>query len=146
MTPPADEQKPCCASRRTFLERAWGVVQVAVVASLLYPLLRFLGYYAPRQPKLIKVYKEPPVGGFVVEHDFILFVGNKGPWAVSRKCTHLGCRLNYKEKEQILLCPCHQSRFTVAGKRISGPARKDLPTFAVTRMAAQEGKGYVVTL
>jgi cytochrome b6-f complex iron-sulfur subunit len=145
MTTPSEEH-PCRADRRTFLERLWGVVWLGVAAVLLYPLLRFLGYHAPRQPKLIKVHKEPPVGGFVVEHDFILFVGEKGPWAVSRKCTHLGCRLNYKENEQLLLCPCHQSRFTVAGRRISGPARRDLPTFGVARMAEQEGKGYVVTL
>lgn len=140
------EHPPCSPGRRSFLERAWGAVWLAVVAALAYPLLRFLGYHAPRQSRLIKVHKEPPVGGFVVEHDFILFVGEKGVWAVSRKCTHLGCRLNYKEKEQLLLCPCHQSRFTVAGKRISGPAQKDLPTFRVARMAESEGKGYVVTL
>lgn len=122
------------------------MIWLGVAAALVYPLLRFLGYHAPRQPRLVKIHKTPLVGGFVVEHDFILFVGEQGPWAVSRKCTHLGCRLNYKEKEQLLLCPCHQSRFTVAGRRISGPAQKDLPTFHVTRMAEQEGKGYVVTL
>jgi cytochrome b6-f complex iron-sulfur subunit len=140
------EDRPCCPDRRTFLERLWGVVWFGVAAAVAYPLLRFLGYHAPRQPRLVKVHKEPPVGGFVVEHDFILFVGERGVWAVSRKCTHLGCRLNYKEKEQLLLCPCHQSRFTVAGRRISGPAQKDLPTFSVARMAESEGKGYVVTL
>lgn len=140
------EEHRCCAGRRAFLERMWGVVQFGVAVALVYPLLRFLGYHAPRQPRLVKVNKEPPAGGFVVEHDFILFVGEQGPWAVSRKCTHLGCRLNYKEKEQLLLCPCHQSRFTTAGKRISGPARRDLPRFSVARMAEQEGKGYVVTL
>jgi len=140
------EEKSCCPGRRAFLERCWVAVQLGIVAALVYPLLRFLGYHAPRQPRLIKIHKEPAVGGFVVEHDFILFVGEQGPWAVSRKCTHLGCRLNYKEKEQLLLCPCHQSRFTVAGKRISGPAKKDLPTLSVARMAEQEGKGYVVTL
>lgn len=140
------ESQPCCHDRRAFLARVWSVVQLGIAAALVYPLLRFLGYHAPRQPRVVKIHKEPPVGGFAVEHDFILFVGAQGPWAVSRKCTHLGCRLNYKEKEQLLLCPCHQSRFTVAGKRISGPAKKDLPTFQVTRMAEQEGKGYVVTL
>ncbi|MFZ5761914.1 MAG: ubiquinol-cytochrome c reductase iron-sulfur subunit [Thermodesulfobacteriota bacterium] len=145
MTSPP-EHPPCSFGRRTFLERGWGVIRLAIAAALVYPLLRFLGFHAPRQPRLVRIHKEPPAGGFVVEHDFILFVGEKGPWAVSRRCTHLGCRLNYKEKEQLLLCPCHQSRFSTAGKRLGGPARKDLPTFKVARMAASEGKGYVVTL
>jgi len=144
--PAGPDQSPSCPERRTLLEKVWFVTRLAVVAALGYPLLRFLGYHAPRQPRLVKVHKEPPPGGFVVEHDFILFVGEQGPWAVSRRCTHLGCRLNYKENEKLLLCPCHQSRFAISGKRLSGPARLDLPTFAVARMPAQEGKGYVVTL
>ena len=122
------------------------MIRWAVVAALGYPLLRFLDYHAPRQPRYVKVPKEPPLGGFVVEHDFILFIGDRGPWAVSRKCTHLGCRLNYKENENLLLCPCHQSRFSVAGKRLSGPAQKDLPTYPVARLPEQEGRGYIVTL
>lgn len=134
------------AGRRTFLQRSWSVVQVGAAAALVYPLLRFLGYHAPRQPRLVKVFQDLPPGGFLVEHDFILFIDEQGPWAVSRKCTHLGCRLNYKENEKLLLCPCHQSRFTTAGQRISGPAQRDLPVYQVTRLAEQEGKGYVVTL
>ena len=113
---------------------------------LLYPLFRFLGYRTPKQPRIVKVQKVVPVGGFVLEHDFILFVGQNGPWAVSRKCTHLGCRLNFQEKEGILVCPCHHSRFSKEGVRLSGPAQKNLPRFQVTTVREdKDGKGYLVT-
>lgn len=44
-----------------------------------------------------------------------------------RKCTHLGCRLQFNEEEQTWDCPCHGSRFEKDGKLISGPAQSDLP-------------------
>ncbi|MDH4321088.1 MAG: Rieske 2Fe-2S domain-containing protein [Desulfobulbaceae bacterium] len=134
------------STRRDFLQNGWRWLQYAVAASLIYPLARFLGYKVPRKPRTIEVHKSLRVTGFIVEHDFIIFAGPQGPWAVSRKCTHLGCRLNYRENEKILLCPCHQSRFTVEGKRLAGPAERNLPTFAVTALDANEDKGYLVTM
>ncbi|MGV1098801.1 QcrA and Rieske domain-containing protein [Thiovibrio sp. JS02] len=134
-------------SRRFVLAESWTWLRWFAWATLIYPVYRFLAYRTPKQPRYVKVDKVVPTGGFALEHDFILFVDETGPWAVSRKCTHLGCRLNYQDKEGILLCPCHQSRFSKTGERISGPARKNLPRFAVAKR--QEGnvdKGYIVTL
>lgn len=134
-------------ARRIFLTGSWTWLRWVAGGLLLYPLFRFLGYNAPKQPRIVKVNKIVPVGGFVLEHDFILFVGHSGAWAVSRKCTHLGCRLNFQEKEGLLLCPCHHSRFTKEGVRLSGPAQKNLPRFQVATMQEEkDGKGYLVTL
>lgn len=132
--------------RRSFLEKCWWVVKTAGFLVISYPLFRFLDFRAPRKPQYVKVHKTLPARGFVVEHDFILFEGENGPLAVSRKCTHLGCRLNFREKENLLICPCHHSKFTKVGKRVDGPARKDLPTFKVAKMTEAEGEGYIVTL
>jgi cytochrome b6-f complex iron-sulfur subunit len=84
-------------------------------------------------------------GGFIIEPDFILFDGPE-PIAVSRTCTHLGCKLNYHELEGLLICPCHKSRFSRAGKRLSGPARLDLPTYEVATTGASQVAGYIVTI
>jgi len=46
--------------------------------------------------------------------------------ALSARCTHLGCTLNYEPVSQRFACPCHGSVFTLSGKRVAGPARKDL--------------------
>ena len=133
-------------TRRKVLQDSWLWLQLAALGALCYPVIKFIDFRAPKKPRYVKVFKDLQVGGIAVEHDFILFEGEEGPWAVSRKCTHLGCRLNFREKEDLLVCPCHQSRFTKAGKRVSGPAKRDLPRFPVERMAETEGKGYVVTL
>jgi len=141
------EQRRNPPTRRTFLVGFWSWLRWGAGALLLYPLFRFLDYRTPKQPRIVKVDKIIPVGGFALEHDFILFVGETGSWAVSRKCTHLGCRLNFQEKEGILLCPCHHSRFSKEGLRLSGPAKKNLPRFQVTTQRdGKDGKGYLVSL
>ncbi len=109
-----------------------------------YPLLRFLGFKLPNQPRLIEVKKKLASGGFHLEPDFILFAGENGPWALSRKCTHLGCKLNYRAKENLLECPCHQSRFNIQGEVLAGPAKKNLPRFKVEKL--NDDSGYLVTI
>lgn len=142
----ATESHPEKLTRRDILNGSYHWLRYAVAVALLYPLARFLGFKVPRKPRKVEVHKSLKVTGFIVEHDFIIFAGPEGPWAVSRKCTHLGCRLNYRENEKNLLCPCHQSRFTIEGKRVAGPAERNLPTFAVTALDEKEDRGYLVTM
>ncbi len=98
---------------------------------LLYPFIRFINHRVPRKPKIVEVNGTLKANGYLAKDDFILFSGGDDIWAVSRTCTHLGCRLNYKEKETLLECPCHQSRFSTRGELLRGPAKKELAVFPV---------------
>jgi Rieske Fe-S protein len=46
---------------------------------------------------------------------------------VSAVCTHLGGILHWNDSERSWDCPLHGSRFDSNGKRLEGPATKDLP-------------------
>jgi Rieske Fe-S protein len=49
--------------------------------------------------------------------------------ALSAKCTHMGCVVEWQKT--LLRCPCHGSQFDLTGKAIKGPATKSLPTIKV---------------
>lgn len=55
----------------------------------------------------------------------ILIKQNEKLNLLSAKCTHLGCRIDKMENEQ-LVCPCHGSRYNLNGEPIVGPAAKPL--------------------
>ena len=134
--------------RRTLLVRwiQWGAAAAAAV--FLYPLFRFTGHRIPPKPRLVEVPAPLPLSGVHTGHDFLLFSTSEGATAVSRICTHLGCRVSYQQDKQYIECPCHQSRFTPDGTRITGPAEKNLPVFEVTLKQDGEGRvlAYVVHL
>jgi cytochrome b6-f complex iron-sulfur subunit len=59
----------------------------------------------------------------------------KGLWAMSSVCTHLGCITQWKSESNQIACPCHGSKFERDGKVQAGPAPRPLPHFSV-RLAA----------
>ena len=115
---------------------------MALLGAGIYPVLAFIGFKVPVQPVRVVVNKVSSVTGFWLAHEFVLFNQQGKQWAVSRKCTHLGCRLNINEIDKMLVCPCHQSRFDYLGKRVAGPAKRDLKTFPVEKTE----DGYVVIM
>ncbi len=139
---------PAQTDRRTILRR-WAKWALAIGSSFfLYPLVRFSSFTMPRKPRLMEVPAPLPLSGVHAGQDFLLFVQGSDAWAVSRTCTHLGCRINYLEDKQLIECPCHQSQFTREGQRIAGPAEKDLPRFEVSLKKNADGaiSAYVVEM
>lgn len=51
--------------------------------------------------------------------------------ALSAECTHAGCEVAWRADENDFHCPCHNSKFTIDGKVISGPAKEPLPRYEV---------------
>jgi menaquinol-cytochrome c reductase iron-sulfur subunit len=49
--------------------------------------------------------------------------------ALSNVCTHLSCRVTWKEDLGEYICPCHDGHFAVDGAIISGPQPRPLDGF-----------------
>jgi Rieske Fe-S protein len=41
-------------------------------------------------------------------------------------CSHAGCTIDYHEKDDQFVCPCHGAEFTPDGTRTKGPAPRDM--------------------
>ena len=61
-----------------------------------------------------------------VEHRAYVVRLADGFRALSAVCTHLGCITRFQPDLDIIACPCHGSKFTLAGDVIAGPAPRAL--------------------
>ncbi len=64
----------------------------------------------------------------------LVFQGKDGQSsALSAKCTHAGCAVEWDGRAKIpLRCPCHESQFDLDGKVLSGPAKAPLQRYTVS--------------
>ncbi len=56
----------------------------------------------------------------------LIHKGKEGIKVYDAHCTHMGCILNFDEKKEKFVCPCHSSEFSISGVRLKGPAKRDL--------------------
>jgi Rieske Fe-S protein len=52
--------------------------------------------------------------------------------ALSATCPHLGCSIDFDKSAGEFRCPCHTSAFAADGKRMSGPAKRDMDPLEAT--------------
>ncbi|AEH44548.1 Rieske (2Fe-2S) iron-sulfur domain protein [Thermodesulfatator indicus DSM 15286] len=127
------------SSRRDFLSIGAKLFLGGLAVTGLYMAVHIF----PRPPKKVLVKGEELKNkNLYVAKDFFL-VKQQDSWlALWRRCPHLGCQVNYDPRQEIFICPCHQSRFTKSGQYIAGPAKKDLEVLAVS----QKQGGLIVEL
>ncbi|MEK7408962.1 MAG: Rieske 2Fe-2S domain-containing protein [Acidobacteriota bacterium] len=65
------------------------------------------------------------------KHRVWIIRAEQGLYALSAKCTHLGCTPNWVESEQKFKCPCHGSGFYASGVNFEGPAPRPLERFRI---------------
>ena len=125
-------------SRRNFLKMGAGALGALALleiggASLLFMKPRSL------EGEFGGLVKAGPVDSFpsgsVVEFSdgrFFLVRSSEGGFlAVYRRCTHLGCSVNWEPDQNRFFCPCHASSFDLHGDVENPPAPRALDSFAV---------------
>jgi Rieske Fe-S protein len=68
---------------------------------------------------------------FSESHNLFIIRSGDRLFAQAATCTHRRCKL--AARAQGFECPCHGSTFTLEGHVTQGPARRDLPRFAVEK-------------
>jgi menaquinol-cytochrome c reductase iron-sulfur subunit len=62
---------------------------------------------------------------------WVVRTGDNNVVAYAPQCTHLGCAYHWEEPRNQFVCPCHESRFSIEGKVLGGPAARPLDRYAV---------------
>lgn len=138
-------------SRRHFIDVLLGASALGWLISVAYPVIRYLkplpqtGATGPtrltrdeaaklEQNRFVIV----PVSGQRV----IVFQSADQLFALSAKCTHEGCTITFQPGQSVLWCPCHDGRFDLTGRVLSGPPPQALARFTAQR---QPDGGIVVS-
>jgi Rieske Fe-S protein len=130
---------PESGSRRRLLTGLLGVGLSGWLATILYPIVRYLSPLqqtsnADEVDLSDKARKDIADNSYAIvalgASRVIVFQDpKKNLRALAAKCTHEGCTVQYKADESIIWCACHNGRYDLDGRVLSGPPPRALTQF-----------------
>jgi Rieske Fe-S protein len=131
---------PQAQSKRDFLKFALGAGIVAWAGSLLYPLFSYLKP-PPQAEVAVTSVKAGTIAEIPKDSGMIVRFGNKPVIlirsandqfrAFSAVCTHLDCTVQYKSDIGMIWCACHNGKYDLSGRNVSGPPPRPLEEYRV---------------
>ncbi len=109
--------------RRIFL-KGLGILFCIIPVYPLMKMIRNRITYLKKSQATVKVDIELPQG--ISFFDELIINRESDKYEIfSARCSHLGCRINKIEKNN-LVCQCHGSRYSLNGEVLQGPAKQNL--------------------
>jgi cytochrome b6-f complex iron-sulfur subunit len=131
---------PAMVPRRRFVETLLGSGFLATAVAFVYPVLRYLvpprasdlgsdsvvagraGELKPNSGKIFRFGNRPG----------LLMRTASGEYrAMSATCTHLSCTVQYRDDLRQVWCACHNGKYDLNGRNVSGPPPRPLESFEV---------------
>jgi len=138
---PENSNQPNKSKRRDFLNILLGGGFFAWLVALLFPVFKYLNPPAIEEVKVSSV-KIGPVDSMEKDSGKIIKFGNKPVIVVRKKsgeyvafgavCTHLDCIVQFRKDYNQIYCACHNGRYDLNGRVVSGPPPAPLTKFGVT--------------
>jgi Rieske Fe-S protein len=137
--------------RRRFLNWFLGTAAGAFVASVLYPVLRFVSPPLVPEASIAEVEAgstdDPELAekGFKIirfgaEPVIVVRVSGTDYRAFAATCTHLDCVVEYRRDRQAIWCNCHNGHYDLAGRNMAGPPPRPLAAYKVHLVARSAGR------
>ena len=128
-------------SRRRWIDVVLGSSVVAWLGAVVFPVLRYLtppvDEGGASKATLTDAQRdELKAKGFLILRigtDRVLAIkdGDVKVKALSAKCTHEGCTVQFQAAEALIWCACHNGKFNLDGRVLSGPPPRPLAAFVV---------------
>jgi Rieske Fe-S protein len=127
-------------NRRKFIRILFGGGIAGFFASILYPVIKYLipPEELEAEPDILKVGRKTdfPAGSSKIfrfgRAPVILIHSRTGGFlAFAASCTHLDCLVQYRDDMSAIWCACHNGKYDLGGRNISGPPPRPLKQFAV---------------
>lgn len=138
--------------RRGFLELVFGTSLAGLIASVAYPVARFLippaetgetgtavlvgrvEEFAPDTGRIFRFGRQPGLLVRTSDGEFRAFEAT---------CTHLDCIVQYRKDLGLIWCACHGGQYDLDGTNIAGPPPRPLPKL---RVDVKDDEVYVTRL
>jgi cytochrome b6-f complex iron-sulfur subunit len=130
-------------TRRSFLDLLLAAVSLTWVASVIYPVLRYLKPLpaaGPSGPTTLTPAETEKLDreSFVIvpaaaARVLVVRDSSAALHAVDARCTHEGCTVRFLASDAVIWCACHNARFDLEGRVLSGPPPRPLPRYLVER-------------
>ncbi len=127
-------------TRRQFLNGLFGGWLGALLASLLYPVMRVI-FPPEREPEEVIL----PLAEYanLEENSVKMFAWGRKPGLLKKSaggeiiafvgvCTHLDCNVTYLPEQRKFFCACHEGWYDEEGHNISGPPPRPLRRLIVS--------------
>ncbi len=134
-------QFPKLKTEETFLKKVWK--GLGILASVEFAAVFFGFLFSGKDDKEqntskqifeagnVNLFQPNTVTAFRGGRFYLARLEDGGFIALSLRCTHLGCSINWEESKKSFVCPCHSSSFSIDGDVLNPPAPKALDYFPV---------------
>jgi cytochrome b6-f complex iron-sulfur subunit len=133
-------QAPPQESKRNFLKFILSGGILALAGSVFYPIFAYLkppkqGEVEVTSVKAGKVSEIEKDSGKIVKFGtkpvILVRTANDELRAFSATCTHLDCTVQYKKELGLIWCACHNGKYDLNGRNVSGPPPRPLDEYRV---------------
>jgi len=137
----AESTSTSATGRRKFLDWLLSTSLVGFLATILYPVFRYIvpppageaatgAVTLPFKPDEIPV-NTGKIFKFGSRPGLLVRTATNELHAFSATCTHLGCIVQYRPDLAHIWCACHNGHYDLNGRNISGPPPAPLEEFTV---------------
>ena len=160
--------EPDVTSRRKWLVRSLAASTAAMLAAILYPVVRFLrphravmsGATEVVAPFKLKELPNAPGNPFnFAGKPCVVVLTSEGAKRLARGerprsddikafnavCTHVQCTVKYRPEKGDIYCSCHEGVYDLNGHNISGPPPRPLDSYKVTLRGDQGQEEIVIS-